>query len=234
MEENIEIKTDQKELIIREGKAPEVIALKALNLSGIINAPLEFLKVRKGVFDNLRANIQVDREGLKIILSYNEDTELESNVTGSLQLTDEFKSFAINSGKGWIPRDLAEHIKMNRVCFASKDVANKLASILMDVKIRIDKVVENNSGQRANLRQLKEQTLKECNIPEDLTLEMPIFKGSKRVSFKCEIWISPEDLSVKLISPDAADIIRTVRDEEIDTVIDAVRGICPELAIIEI
>jgi hypothetical protein len=234
MNEKIEVKVEGKELIIREGLAEKLIAKKPIKIAGIINAPLEFLKVRKSVTDLLNSNLLINREGLKIILTFNENTELESTVSGSLQLTEEFKSFEINSGKGWISRELAEHIKMNRICFASKDTANKLVSILMDVKIRIDRAVENSSGQKGNVRQLKEQTLKECNIPESLTLEMPIFKGSKKSIFLCEIWINPEDLSVKLISPDAQDIIREVRDEEIDTVIEEIRTICPELAIIEV
>lgn len=234
MKEQINITTDQKELIIREGQAEKIIALKAVNIAGIINSPLEFLKVRKEVINLLSSNIQIDREGLRITLSIDESTELESKVTGELELTQEFKSFGINTGKGWVPRELAEHIKMNRICFESKDVANKLVSILMDVKIRIDKAIENQSGQKGNLRQLKEQTLTECNIPESLTMLMPIFKGSKKSEFPCEIWINPEDLSVKLISPDAQDIIRSVRDEEIDTVIAEIREICPTLAIIEI
>lgn len=234
MKESIEIKADGKELIIREGQAEKIIAKKAVKISGIINSPLEFLKVRKSVIDLLSSNIQVDREGLKISLFVSENTELENEITGSLQFTDEFKSFGINSGKGWVPRELAEHIKMNRICFESKDIANKLVSILMDVKIRIDKAVENSAGQKGNVRQLKEQTLKECNIPESLTLDMPIFKGSKKSSFLCEIWINPEDLSVKLISPDAQDIIRQVRDDEINLVIDEIRIICPEIAIIEV
>jgi hypothetical protein len=233
MKEQINITTDQKELVIREGQAEKLIALKAVNISGIINAPLEYVKVRKEVFNNLRANIQVNREGFSIILSINENTELENTITGSLQLTEEFKSFSVNSGIGWVPRQLAEHIKMNRICFESKDVANKLVAILMDVKIRIDKAIENQSGQKGNIRQLKEQTLTECNIPEFLTMQMSIFKGSKKVSFLCEIWINPEDLSVKLISPDAQDIIRQVRDEEIDQVISEIRTLCPQLVIIE-
>lgn len=234
MKENIEIKTDGKELIIREGQAEKIIAKKAVKISGIINSPLEFLKVRKTIIDLLSSNIQVDREGLKISLFISENTELEDEIIGSLQLTDEFKSFGINSGKGWVPRELAEHIKMNRICFESKDIANKLVSILMDVKIRIDKAVENTSGQKGNIRQLKEQTLKECNIPESLTLDMPIFKGSKKSLFLCEIWINPEDLSVKLISPDAQDIIRRVRDDEINLVIDEIKNICPQIAILEV
>jgi hypothetical protein len=234
MQEQINITTDQKELVIREGQAEKLIDLKAVNISGIINSPLEYLKVRKDVINLLASNIQIDREGLKITLSIDESTELESKISGELEYTQEFKGFGINTGKGWVPRELAEHIKMNRICFASKDIANELVSKLFDVRIRIDKVVENQAGQKGNIRQLKDQALKECSIPESLTLELPIFKGSKKAEFECEIWINPDDLSVKLISPDAQDFIRSVRDEEIDAVISEIREICPTLAIIEI
>jgi hypothetical protein len=235
MEElKVTVESGVKELEIRTGDAGRIIESKAVNIVGIINTPLEYLKVRKQHIDFAIANIQVHREGLSIIISLDENLDIESKISGILSLTQEFKNFGINSGKGWVPRELAEFIKMNRVCFESKDTANKLCAILSDVKIRIDKVVEDQKGQQGKIRQLKEQTLKECNIPENLTLEMPIFKGAKKSTFLVEIWINPDDLSVKLISPDAADIIRQVRDEEIDSVITQIREICPELAILEI
>lgn len=234
--QNIQIKVEDgvKELVIRTGDAGRVIEPIPVNIEGILNTPLKYLVVREQYIDFKAANLQVDREHLSITLTLDENHPIASHIKGKLALTEEFSKFGVNSGKSWVPRELAEFIKMNRVCFESKDIANKLIATLKDVKIRIDKVVENNSGNRGNIRQLREQTLKECNIPESLTLEIPIFKGSKKAAFSCEIWIDPDDLTVKLISPEAADIIRSVRDEEIDSVIASIREICPELAIIEI
>jgi hypothetical protein len=234
MENKINVQIDGNEIIYRTGQAAKIIEPKAIQISGVINTPLEFLKVRKDKVDLLCSNLQVDREGLQLVLVTNENTELANTITGQLSLTKEFNSFGINTGKGWVARELAEHIKMNRSCFESKDVANKMVSVLMDVKIRVDKAVENQSGNRGNIRQLKEQVLTECSIPESITLDLPIFKGTKKTTFLCETWINPDDLTVKLISPDAADFIRSVRDEEMDNVISQIREICPELAIIEI
>ncbi len=62
---------------------------------------------------------------------------------------------------------------------------------------------------------------------------MPIFKGATNSIFSCEVWIDPDEYTVTLVSPDAADIIREKRDEEIDSVKKDIEEICPELVIIE-
>jgi len=233
MEEKINVNVNGDTLIIRKGDAERVIEKKAFEINGDIKAPLSFLEKRHGDINFLAANMQIARENLSIELILFENTELESKVIGKLDKTEEFIGFGINSGKQWVARRLAEFIKMNRACFASKDKANELAATLSDIKIKIDKVVENHSGPRGQLRNLKEQTLKECNIPESIELTMPIFKGAQNSIFVCEVWIHPDEYTVTLVSPDAADIIREVRDKEIDYVKNEVAKLCEALVIIE-
>lgn len=228
---NVEVKGDN--LTIRTGEAEEPVNKKQFVISGSISAPYDFIEKRKEEIDYCTSNLQINREGLKIELILFENSELESTVSGKLEKTEEFVGFGINNGKQWVARALAEFIKMNRSCFSAKVKANELVAILSDIKIKIDKVVENQSGTRGNLRQLKQQTLKECNIPETIELSMPIFKGATNSVFVCEVWIHPDDLTVALVSPDAADIIKEVRDKEIDRVKEGIANICPALVIIE-
>ncbi len=231
---NVTVENGVKELVFREGVAPAVIEPRMLGIRGIITVPLTFLEKRHETIDFNTSHIIVDREKYEIKLILNEDTELKSIVCGCLDFTEEFNSFGINTGKVWTPKNLGAFIKMNRVCFESKDVANKLVSSLMSVTIKVDKVVESHNGTRAETRQLKEQTLKECNIPESLVLAIPIFKGSDKVVFSCEIYIDPDDLSIQLISPEAADFIKEVRDSEIDKVLMSIKDECPDIAILEV
>lgn len=233
MEEKINITVNGDTLTIRKGEAEKIIEKKSFNICGDVKTPLNFLTKRKGVIDFKTSNLQIEREKLSILLTLFENSELESTIKGKLEHTEEFIGFGINTGKKWVARTLAEFIKMNRVCFSSKEKANEIAAILSDVKIKIDKVVENQSGNRGNLRELKEQTLKKCNIPESIELTMPIFKGAKNSIFNCEVWINPDDYNVTLVSPDAADIIREVRDKEIDMVKNEIIEICQNLVIIE-
>ena len=234
MEERINVNVKGDTLILRKGDAEKIIGKKPFEIIGDIKTPLNFLLKRKDSnVDFSTSNLQIEREKLSVVLTLFENSELESSVTGKLEKTEEFNGFGINSGKKWVARNLAEFIKMNRACFSSKEKANELAAILSDVKIRIDKVIEDNSGSRGNLRKLKEQTLKECNIPETIELTMPIFKGANNSIFVCEVWIDPDEYTVTLVSPDAADIIREVRDKEIDDVKNTIEDICEELVIIE-
>lgn len=230
---NVTVEDGIKELVIRYGDAEKIIGQHTCSIVGVIDAPLEYLKVRYGFIPAHASNLQIDRENLCMCLTVGEQSDIKSEIIGCLTLTEEFKSFSINSAVDWTPNKLGDFIKMNRSCFESKEVANSIVSKLKDVKFKVDKVVENNNGTRGNIRHLKEQTVKECNIPETIELVLPIFKGTSKVHFTVEIWISPDDLSISLISPQAADIIREVRDNEIDKVKAAIAELCPDLAIIE-
>jgi hypothetical protein len=231
---NITVENGVKELIIREGSAIELPKIEAINISGNIDSPLRFLEKR--INTDLRTSmITVNREGLIIVLYTDEhnQTGLGEEIIGKLIKTEAFEAFKINSGKTWLSRELGQFIKMNRTCFESKEIANDLAAKLNDFKAKLDKELEHNDNNRGNVRILKDQKIKECNIPEKFSLQIPIFKGAPKVLFEVEVYINADDLSITLVSPDANDIIAQVRDESIDNVLNQIKNICPSLVIIE-
>src|SRR5512145_2314752 len=92
---NITLVEGQKEVTILHGEAPKPIKPKSISVSGTIDAPLRFLDKRTPELKV--AHILVDREAMTIKLTVNENIELNDIIIGALKITDEFKSWKINS-----------------------------------------------------------------------------------------------------------------------------------------
>ena len=105
---NIENYTGEKpvEVIIRKGEAakaanplPTKEPIKT-KLEGTISTPFDWLEKRVDTIDQKRANIQVDREAMKITLTVNENDEyLKGTITGKVEFTEIFKKTKINDSQ---------------------------------------------------------------------------------------------------------------------------------------
>ena len=247
MKNNIEIKSENgiMEIVSREGKAVELAPLfpKGNEIKGTIGLPSEHLgkspkslvKTKDGETDAPLANsyVKIDRENMSI--EYVEDSGYPWTNTyiGVLEFDERFKRFTINDGTSYTPFELSELIKMNRSFFETKDKAMKLVSQLRKFKAKVDKQVESEQDERANKKMLYAQAV-ETNIPEGFKLTLPIFKGEKPEKFEVEISIDANDLSCRLVSPEANDIVESTRDNIITGEIDKIQGLHPELRIFEV
>ena len=63
---------------------------------------------------------------------------------------------------------------------------------------------------------------------------MPIFKGGKPVEIECETYFNPDDLTCTLVSPEANDMTEQTKDGAIDTVIDGIRKVAPDIVVLEV
>ena len=231
---NLTVSGETKELIIRHGQTIDPVKEKPIAIIGSIKAVTEFLSKRKLKINLDTANIQVDREKFSIILTLKEDKENRDFITARLIETEEFKNFAINKQDSWTSQELGEFIKMNRVYFEPRDVAGKLASQLLDFKVNATTIIEKFDDKKGNARILNQRAINEINIPSSFKLKIPIFKGIEAVEIEIELYINPNDFSILLISPEAAEITREVRDNAINDELKEIEKICPEIPIIEI
>lgn len=55
----------------------------------------------------------------------------------------------------------------------------------------------------------------------------------KRENLDGEVYVNPADLSCTLVSPEANDIIATSRDSLIDSVIERIKTVPPDIVVIE-
>lgn len=227
---NVTLGGDNNEIIWREGAAPENFKVrKGLTVTGTIGVPLVHLA--KETLTQLaddretlspgennvinESYLTVDRDKMEIVFVEFAGKEYESRYIGRLVLGPDFEKFGINQNKSYTPLELAELIKMNRSFFESKTEAMKLVSELRNFEAKVNREVEAKADDRANRKVLLAQTVS-TNVPDGFKLKLPIFKGADPKVFEVEIGIDPMDLSCRLISPEANDIVNDTKNDIID------------------
>lgn len=233
MKENINITTDQKEMIIREGKAIDIPAPINLVLSGTIETPRLFLTKRLIIIDHLKSNICVNYEKMGILLTVNENNAwTKALIEGKIEMLNDYKKYEINTGTNWTPHALADFMKMNRSDFESKEAALKLINQLNNFTAKVNKELESTKDDRANYS-LKRRQIVETNLPESFLICVRIFKGMKPVPIIVEVSINPETLNCVLISPSVNDYIHDNVEIQIAEEIAKIALLAPEIVIIE-
>ena len=203
----------------------------ALNISGNIDSvsrwlekrfkkpeeePMEFL-----VSDD--SHVLVNRDKMTIELVFNESNpHTKSTITGKLQFHPDFTKWKINTGEEWETKKRAEFVKMNRSSFEEITKAMKVAAELSDLKVNVEKELEKSSDNRGNAKSLVAQRVISSNIPENFTIQVPIFKGLQKSSILVELYINPVTYDVILTSYEANDIVAGVKDTVFDAEIAAI------------
>lgn len=238
---NIEHYTGEKpiEVVYREGRAGSVLDAKApesISISGVLSTPLDWLEKRVDTIDQKKANILVNREEMTIILTINESDHYTKNtITGKAQLSEIFKKFGINDPNcGWVPAKLGQFLRLNRSVFEDKEQCMKLVSNLKNFTAKAKSEIEKQhdpSGSRADVYR---QTV-ESNLPKSFTVHIPIFAGPAKTSFSVEFdhYLTDGEVFLQLVSPGAQELMDEWRDKSIDEVLNAIREIAPDIAILE-
>ena len=243
---NIENYTGEKpvEVIIRKGEAakaanplPTKEPIKT-KLEGTISTPFDWLEKRVDTIDQKRANIQVDREAMKITLTVNENDEyLKGTITGKVEFTEIFKKTKINdSQNGWIPDRLGQFLRLNRgIANCDRNEWMKLVSALKSFKATVQSNIEkvrDSSGSRSDVFQMVVQS----ELPKSFQVNIPIFRGTPKTVIEVEFdhYVVDGDCVLQLVSPGANEAVESYRDQCIDDVLDQIRKIAPDIAIMEI
>lgn len=227
-------------LEIREGQAPKILDPKEpikIGLSGTLEAPLEFLRkrIKTDQIDQNRCHILVNRETLSIKLITSEnDAYLTGSISGVLEFNSKFKEFGINTGKSWPPTDFGKFIKMNRSFFPDKQVAMSLTTELMNFKATVDNKIERSMNEKGDKSDNFSQVVN-SNLPASFKVKLQIFKGSAHEEIEVETFadIDGRDVSFTLISPGANESLENIRDTSIDNILNQIKEIAPDIAIIE-
>lgn len=231
------------EVVLREGaaaKAPDPLAIKApesISLSGVIDTPLKWLEKRVETIEQKEAHVVVDREKMSIKLIINEtDGYTKNTFVGTVQVTETFAKFGINnSEEAWEPHKLGQFIRLNRGVFENKEQCMKLVSVLKNftanAKAEIQKM-RDPSGSVADVYKCQVDS----NLPKSFTVCLSIFKGTPKQSIEVEFdhYLTDGNVYLQLVSPGANEAVEEYRDKCIDTVLDQIREIAPEIAIMEV
>jgi hypothetical protein len=232
---------NKAEVIIREVDSVNELPVKAplkLDVRGVIGSVQEFLSKRKDQADQInqkRCHILVNREDISIKLVFNEnDDYLFGNVTGKLAEHPKFLEFGVNTGKVWTPSELGMFFKMNRAFFSDKSENMKLVTELMNFTATVNNSIERSAKENGDRTDKFAQTVN-SNLPKAFTLKIPIFKGMPAETLEVETFaqVNGRDIAFVLLSPAANQTMEDIRDKVIDTQLEQIRVICPDIAIIE-
>lgn len=234
---------DPIEIIFRNGEAapqPEPLATKApqsINVKGVISTPLDWLEKRVDTVDQLKANIKVDRENMTITLTTDErDGYLKSEIVGTVAFTDTFKNFGINDPQaGWLPAKLGQFLRLNRGVFADSQECMLLVSQLKNFTANAKSKIQKQRDPSGSTADIFTQEV-ESNLPKSFTVNIAIFKGTAKTPIEVEFdhYLKDGDVFLQLVSPGANELTETYRDQCIDDVLDKIREIAPDIAILEV
>ncbi len=229
------------ELTMREGAAMKLLDPKPpvkIDLAGVIGAPVEFLSKRVSEADQInpkRCHVLVDREKVSITLITAENDEYETGkVVGKLSQHPKFAEFGINSGKGWEPNELGQFFKMNRAFFPDKAANMKLVTDLKNFEANVATKIERQKSEKGDFKDNYSGVVM-SNLPEVFTVQLPIFKGMPAETIEVEFYasVNGREVTLQLISPGACQLLEDLRNRVIDEQIERIRGLSPEIAIIE-
>ncbi len=228
----------QNTLTILQGAAPAQLDQQApvkIDIKGVIYAPLNFLEKRVKDIDQHKAHIIVCRDKLQILLVINEnDAYTRGSVLGKLSFSDIFIKLGINSGKAWIPEQLGQFLKLNRSFFVDRNENMKVVSALKSFTAKVDQDVQRETNEKGD-RTFKFKQAVDSNIPESFKLRIPIFSGGAMEEIEVETYatIDGTDVMIHLQSAGANDVVEVTKANAINDVIERIRDIAPEIAIIE-
>jgi hypothetical protein len=223
-----------KELVIREGKANDIHIPNGIVIGKLtIDAVHEYLS-KKGIDANEIQNsfiwYSTDAEEPYIRLNYAARKQKIDDIEGLLVMDSDLKKFGINTGNQFTTHQLANFIRLNRHYFETKDQAMALVTELQNFKAKVDKEIEKANDNRGNAALVIKQKVI-SNVPLDFTLYLPIFKGSDKTPLKCEIDIDANDLTCSLVSPDLKELVQNESTRIINSELDKIKKLFPELRI---
>lgn len=242
---NIENYTGEKpiEVIQRIGaaaKACESLSTKEpekISTVGVISTPYDWLEKRVDTIDQKKANIKVDREKMSITLTINEDDYYNKNTfVGKVEYSEVFEKFGINNAEtGWIPAKLGQFLRLNRGVFESKEDCMVLVSALKNFTANAKTEIQKQRDPSGSMAEVYRSQV-ESNLPKSFVVNVNIFKGTAKTPIEVEFdhYMKDGDVFLQLVSPGANEITEDYRDRCIDEVLDGIRKIAPDIAIMEL
>ena len=234
---------DNAELVIRAvgNENPYKLPAKEplnLQVDGVITCIYAFLEKRWGTeqIDKEHTHILVNREKLVVTLVTNENDERTTQtIVGSIQLSRQFAGFHINDGKLWKPVQLGDFFRLNRSFFETKEKNMEIVNLLKSFSAKVQTTIKKEYSDNGSVTDNYEKAV-DSNLPPSFTINIPIFKGAEpdKLSIETIAHVEGNTALLTLISADAECIIEESRDKIINTELDKIRKLCPEIPIMEV
>lgn len=226
------------EVVLRVGKAPVALDPKEperVVINGTIDAPIRWLEKRVELINQKATNIIVNRDKMRIALTIDETSYYQTEINGILQASKEMQEFGINVEKKWEPIKLSKFIKMHRAFFTDKSQNMMLVSTLKNFKAKVNQDIERSKEENGSKVDNYSQVV-DSNLPKSFKLNIPLFKGFACEEIEVEIYadVDGRDVSLPLVSAGANEAIEEYKNKVIDEQIEAIKGVAPDIVIVEV
>lgn len=226
------------EVVLREGKAPAVLDPREpekVVFEGTIDAPLRWLEKRVELINQKSSNITVSRNNMSLLLTIDETNYYRTQINGVLCFSKEMLEFGVNTGKEWEPIKLSQFFKMHRAFFKDKAENMTLVSTLKNFKAKVNQDIERSKEENGSKVDNYSQVV-DSNLPKSFKLNIPLFKGFACEEIEVEIYadVDGRDVSLSLVSAGANETIEEYKNWVIDEQIEAIKGVAPDIVIIEV
>lgn len=164
-----------------------------------------------------------------------DDERTTQTIIGSIQLSRQFSGFHINDGQLWKPVQLGDFFRLNRSFFETKEKNMELVNLLKSFSAKVQTTIKKEYSDNGSVTDNYEKAV-DSNLPPSFTINIPIFKGAEpeKLSIETIAHVEGNMALLTLISADAECIIEESRDKIINTELDKIRKLCPEIPIMEV
>lgn len=187
------------EYTIRFGEATEAPKKPtSLELSGRLSAPFDFLDNKHGNYNSKNCFLEVDRDKNMLTLTLNEKSEDTDHIKGCLSPDKNLSDFQINTSKRWTVKEFMQFIRERKYFFKDPGQQDKLIQSLQKWTVNIDRVIKEHNGNDGNSTSSLETKVSNIDVIREFNLDIPIYRGYAKESFKVEIGFEPKSTSVEM------------------------------------
>lgn len=238
--ENLNLKFEninQKEIVVREGKAPEIKEPNLIDIKGDIKTISSFVNGRIDVIPNgnkqginkEKTIVIVDRDNFKILLFNDPESYYGAKLEAALLISDQLKEFQINTTTTFSQSELVKKLRFNKIAFENKDKHALLLAAYQSFKASSHVEVESSKDNRGNKVTNFDRKIT-TGLPEEFILNIPIFKGEDAKTFRVEICLDMTDGSTRFWFESAE--LHELMKIEADRIFDQELKVCKEAGLL--
>lgn len=224
-------------IIIRQGDALPPNEPKALFITGALIAPLDYFRHRSSLdkIDKAKCIVTYHRDEQESFIMFREDptNQYAANIKGILKINPELALWGINTDKARSVKELAAFLRLKRRFFSNSEEHTTLLKGLQDFSMSTSAQIVDKNDRRGAAETRVAKEVKDHNLPEHFTLEMPLFLGTDAKRFKVTIEFDQRDagLSIYLLSEELLELKDALITNEIEKVTAGFEG-CAVLEVV--
>jgi len=223
-DKKININVEGTELVIREGKAPEIEVERAVSIEGNFETIAQYMEKRD--FDHKKAHLVTNRKQLFARLVINPDSaRKEAMITGEIKKNKEMDVFQINTSSALRINALRLLASRYKYIFKNND-NSKMIDFLKKVNVQRNIIMKNENDRKGNIDMQIKQTLDTDNILNKIQLCMPVFENGEKITFDVDIIIDCDDSGMMFYFESSELIV--MEQEMIDKMFDELLERTPE------